>query len=77
MTVYELIQELTQFDANKKIEFRFEAKFDTDVKAEFNRDSEDDIQEVTVEASFDDTIEYYDLNDDKWNKNNVIMTFSY
>lgn len=77
MTVYELIQELANHNADKEIEFRFEAKFDTDVKAEFDRDSEDDIQEVTVEASFDDTIEYYDLDDDRWNKNKVIMTFSY
>lgn len=77
MKVYELIQELAQYDADKEMEFRFVTKFDADVKAEFDRESEDDIQEVTVEVSFDDIIEYDYLDNNRWDKDKVIMKFIY
>ena len=58
MTVYELIQELAQFDANAEVNFKVRAKFDTDVIAEFDRNNEDDEQEVLVMAEFNDYVDF-------------------
>lgn len=63
MTVYELIQELSQYKADTEVRFKVNAEFDTDVEAEFDRENEDDIQEVTVTAKFDDTVDIDDIND--------------
>ena len=38
MTVYELIQELSWYDANTEVDFHCKAVYDTDVEAEFNRE---------------------------------------
>ena len=48
MKVYELIQELSQYKADTEVEFHVNARFDTDVEAEFDRDNESDTQDVTV-----------------------------
>lgn len=56
MTVYDLIQELSQYNADTEVEFHCKAVYDTDVEAEFDRDDEDDIQEVTVSAEFDEDV---------------------
>lgn len=42
MTVYELIQELSRYDADTEVNFHVKADFDTDVDAEFDRDNEND-----------------------------------
>lgn len=55
MKVYELIQDLVQFKPDTEVEFHVKAKFDTDVEAEFDRNNENDTQEVTVTAEFDDS----------------------
>jgi len=62
MTVYELIQELSNYNADTEVRFNFAGEFDTYVEAEFDRDSENDIQEVTVTAEFDDYVEFEDIN---------------
>lgn len=38
MTVYELIQELSQFKADTEVKFHVKAEFDTDVETEFDED---------------------------------------
>ena len=58
MTVYELIQELSQYNADTEVVFHCEAVYDTDVEAEFDREDENDIQEVTVSAEFDEDVAY-------------------
>lgn len=58
MTVYELIQELSQYNADTEVEFHCKAVYDTDVEAEFDREDENDIQEVTVSAEFDEDVDY-------------------
>lgn len=58
MTVYELIQKLSQYSADTEVEFHCEAVYDTDVEAEFDREDENDIQEVTVSAEFDEDVSY-------------------
>lgn len=63
MTVYELIQKLSQFKADTKVEFHVKANFDTDVEVEFDRDNEDDTQEVTVTAEFDEDVDFDDIED--------------
>ena len=63
MTVYELIQELSRYNADTEVKFHCEAEYDTDVEAEFDRESENNIQKVTVTASFDDEVDFDDIDD--------------
>lgn len=42
MRVYELIQELSQYSADTEVRFNFKGNFEADVKATFDRSSEDD-----------------------------------
>lgn len=65
MTVYELIQKLSQFKADTKVEFHVKAKFDTDVEAEFDKNNDDDTQEVTVTAEFDENVDFTDIDDNE------------
>lgn len=62
MTVYELIQELSQYNADTEVKFRCEAEYDIDVESEFDRESGNNTQEVTVIASFDD-VDSDDIDD--------------
>lgn len=63
MTVYELIQKLSQYNADTEVKFNFKGKFEADVKATFDRDSEDDEQEVTAEVELDDNLDYENISD--------------
>ena len=63
MTVYELIQELSNYNADTEVRFKVNAEFDTDVEAEFDREDENDTQTVTVTAEFDDYVEFDDIYD--------------
>lgn len=63
MKVYELIQELSQYNADTEVKFHCNAEYDTDVKAEFDRENENDVQEVTVTATFDDDVDFDDIDD--------------
>ena len=65
MKVYELIQELSQYKADTEVEFHVNAKFDTDVEAEFDRDNESDTQDVTVTAEFDEYVDFDDIEDNE------------
>lgn len=67
MTVYDLIQELKRYNPGTEVNFHVKTKFDTDVEAEFDRRSEDDVQEVMVEAEFDDSV-YFDGIEDRENR---------
>ena len=55
MTVYELIQELAKHKGDTEVEFH--------VQAEFDREDENDTQEVTVEAEFDENVNFYEIDD--------------
>ena len=68
MTVYELIQKLSNYNADTEVRFKVSAKFDTDVEAEFDREDENDIQEVTVTAKFDDNVNFDDISDHERNR---------
>lgn len=63
MTVYELIQELSQYNADTEVEFHVNAEFDTDVEVEFDRDISSDIHEVTVTVDFDDNVDFSSIAD--------------
>lgn len=63
MTVYELIQELTNYKGDTEVRFHVQAEFSTDVKAEFDREDENNTQEVTVDAGFDEDVDFYDIDD--------------
>lgn len=78
MTVYELIQKLSQYEADTKVKFHVNAEFDTDVEAEFDRESENDVQEVTVTATFDDDVDFDDIEDRETRLfGDIIINFSY
>ena len=63
MTIYELIQELSKYDADTEVKFHLKGSFDTNVVAEFDRENEDDTQEVTVTAEIDDDWDYDNICD--------------
>lgn len=63
MTVYELIQELTRYNADTEVRFHFRGNFDADTEAEFDHENEDDVQAVTVNVDFDEDVEFDDIND--------------
>lgn len=67
MKVYELIQELSRFKADTEVKFHVKAKFDTDVQAEFDRENEDDVQDVTVDIEFDEDVDFEDIEDNERN----------
>lgn len=84
MTVYELIQELSQYNADTEVKFHCEAEYDTYVEAEFDRENEDDTQEVTVTASFDDEVDFDGIDDYEsgskryWNgRPHIVINLSY
>lgn len=76
MTVYELIQELSQYKADTKVEFHVKAEFDTDVEAEFDRNNENDTQEVTVTAEFNDDVSFDEIEDHEGNIHNPCITIN-
>lgn len=65
MKVCELIQELSQYKADTEVKFHVKAKMDMDVKATFDRENEDDEQEVTVEADIDEDFLFDDIADNE------------
>lgn len=75
MTVYELIQKLAEFRPDTPVEFHVKANFDTDVEAEFDRENESDVQDVTVTSTFDEDVSFADIDDNEsrsFSKNIVI-----
>lgn len=62
MTVYDLIQELTRYNADTEVRFHFRGNFDVDVEAEFDRESEYDVQDITVNADFDGDVDFDDID---------------
>lgn len=74
MTVYELIQELCQCDANAKVNFEVLADFKYD--AEFDREKED-IQEIDV--SFNESVELHGIGERRYIEapNEVTIRLSY
>ena len=62
MTVYEMIQKLSEFNAEDEVIFQFSGNFEADVMAEFDRNDENDEQEVTVEVNFSDTLTFDDIH---------------
>lgn len=84
MTVYELMQKLSQYNADTEVKFHCEAEYDTDVEAEFDRGNEDNIQEVTVTASFNEDVDFDDIDDYEpgskrgWNgRPHIVINLSY
>lgn len=72
MTVYELIQELAKHKGDTEVGFHVQAEFSTDVKAEFDREDENNTQEVTVDAVFDEDVDFDDIDDFSNNRYIVI-----
>ncbi len=79
MTVYELIQELAKYEGDTEVEFHVQAEFSTDVEAEFEREDENDTQEVTVDAKFDEDVNFYEIDDFSNNRYNprIVINFEY
>lgn len=60
-----IVRNKSQYDADTEVEFHCDAVYDTDVEAEFDREDEDDIQEVTVSAEFDEDVSYDGIHECK------------
>lgn len=58
MKVYELIQELSSYKADTEVTFHVNAEFSADVEAEFDRENSSDVQSVTVDANFDEYVDF-------------------
>lgn len=63
MRVYQLIQELSRYSADTEVKFHVKAEYSTDIEAQFDRESEDDVQEVIVDVEFDDDVEIEEIED--------------
>ena len=66
MTVYELVQELVQYDADAEVRFNVKGQMDFNTFAEFDREDENDQQEVTVTVNINDRFEFDYIRD--WSK---------
>lgn len=63
MTVYELVQELVQYDSDAKVRFNATGQMYVDTFAEFNREDENDQQEVIVKVDIDNYFEFDYIKD--------------
>ena len=65
-----------QFKPDTEVEFHVKAKFDTDVEAEFDRNNENDTQEATVTAEFDEDVDFYEIDDSEGSVYNPRITIN-
>ena len=80
MTVYELIQELSQYNAETQVRFHVDADLDIDVEAKFDRNNENDTQDVTVTADIDEDFDFDDVSDYenvRWSKPHIQINLDY
>lgn len=77
MTVYEMIQELSKYNADDEVEFHVKANYSANVEAEFDRDNENDVQEVDFDMVFDEDVEYDGARQSYWNKHKVVIDLKY
>lgn len=75
MTVYELIKELTEFDADTEVEFK--VNMDIDVDVEVNLDTEETLQ--TLNANIDEELTFDEIRNTKsyWQKEKAIINLTY
>lgn len=78
MRVYELIQELSKYSADTEVKFHVNAKYSSDIEVEFDRENEDNTQEVTADVEFDDDVEIEEI-DDRENKvfRDIVINLKY
>ncbi len=77
MKVYELIQELTRYNADDEVQFHVTAKYSADVEAEFDREDENDTQDVTVDVEFDEDVEFENMSNPYYDKYKVVIDLKY
>lgn len=77
VTVYELIQELSKYNADDEVKFHAKAEYSVDTEAEFDRENENDTQEVTVNVEIDDDMEYDGVSQRYWDKDKVVIDIKY
>lgn len=63
MTVYKLIQELAQCNANAEVIFDAKIEYSDNLPATFDRDDENDEQDVLVDINFRDCLEFDEIRD--------------
>lgn len=77
MTVYEMMQELAKYKANDEVIFHVTAEYSADVEAEFDREKENDTQEVTVETKFDEDVDFINIGLRHWDKGKAVVYLKY
>ena len=63
MTVYKLIQELAQWNADAEVIFDAKIEYFDNFPATFDRDDENDEQDVLVDINFRDCLEFDEIRD--------------
>lgn len=63
MKVYEMIQTLAKYDADAEVHFHADFEYSVDAEAKFDRDNPDDVQDVTIDAEFDDDLELKEVRE--------------
>lgn len=76
MTVYELIQELSQFKPDTEVVFDFKGTFDADMEATVDLEGEEE-QAVSGEVVFDDIVSFDEIDDKEIYHNKVVIKLEY
>ena len=76
MTVGRMMKNVSGFNADDEVRFQFSGNFEADVTAEFDRNDENDEQEVTVEVNFSDTLTFDDIHK-KYFEDEVYIDLTY
>lgn len=63
MTVYEMIQELSKYNADTEVVFHVNADYTATTEASFDRYDEKDTQTVDVDIEFDGDVEFDGIED--------------
>lgn len=72
MTVYELIQNLSKYNADAEVRFHVEANFDTDIEALFDRNNKSDTQSLVANVAFDDYVSFDEVRRSYYHDDNEI-----
>lgn len=76
MKVYELIQELAQFNPDTEVVFDFKGTFDADMEATVDLEGEEE-QIVSGEIVFDDRLSFDEIEDKERYRNEAVIKLEY
>lgn len=72
-----MIQELTRYKANDEVIFHVTAEYTADAEVEFDRENENDIQEVAIDTKFDEDVDFINIGLRRWDKSKTVVYLKY